>query len=113
MNSFLPYLLLLCAILCEVVATSFLKASDQFTRPIPSGMTIIGYAAAFYLLSVIVRTIPIGIVYAIWSGMGIVLISLVGWFVYGQILNLPTIAGLVLIVAGVSVVNLCSSPLPH
>lgn len=113
MDSFLPYLLLLCAILCEVIATSFLKASNQFTRLIPSCMTIIGYASAFYLLSVIVRTIPVGIVYAIWSGMGIVLISLVGWFVYGQVLNLPTIAGLGLIVAGVSIVNLCSSSMVH
>jgi small multidrug resistance pump len=113
MRSFWPYLLLFCAILCEVVGTSFLKASDRFTRLVPSGMTVIGYAAAFYLLSLVVRTVPVGVAYAIWSAMGIVLISLVGWLVYGQVLNLPTILGLGLIVAGVGVVNLWSGPLAH
>ena len=112
MSSLPPYLLLSCAILCEVVGTSFLKASDHFTRVIPSGITIIAYITAFYLLSVIVQALPVGVVYAIWSGMGIVLISLVGWLVYGQALNLPTIIGLGLIVAGVGVVNLWSSALP-
>lgn len=112
MSSLPPYLLLSCAILCEVIGTSFLKASDQFTRVIPSAITIVGYIAAFYLLSVIVRTLPVGVVYAIWSGMGIVLISLVGWLVYGQALNIPTIIGLGLIVAGVSIVNLWSNLSP-
>ena len=113
MTTILTYILLLGAILSEVVGTSLLKASQQFTRLVPSVLTIVAYVASFYLLSVIVRTVPVGIVYAIWSGMGIVLISLVGWIVYRQALDMPAMIGLGLIVAGVIVVNLSSSHLRH
>lgn len=113
MTTILTYLLLLGAILSEVAGTSLLKASQQFTRLVPSALTIAAYAASFYLLSVIVRTVPIGIVYAIWSGMGIVLISLVGWIVYRQSLDVTAMIGLGLIIAGVIVVNLSSSHIWH
>ena len=113
MTTILTYFMLVGAILGEVIGTSLLKASQQFTRPVPSVLTIIAYAASFYLLSVIVRTIPVGIVYAIWSGMGIVLISLVGWIVYRQTLDMPAMIGLGLIIAGVIVVNLSASPIRH
>ncbi|MCF3948375.1 QacE family quaternary ammonium compound efflux SMR transporter [Acidiphilium sp. AL] len=113
MTTILTYFLLLGAILSEVVGTSLLKASQQFTRLVPAVLTIVAYAASFYLLSVIVRTVPVGIVYAIWSGMGIVLISLVGWVVYRQALDISTMIGLGLIVAGVIVVNLSSSNIRH
>ena len=78
------FLILLAAIACEVVATSALKQTGQFTRLVPSFVTLAGYAAAFYLLSIVLRYIPLGIAYAIWSGAGIVLVSLVGRFVYRQ-----------------------------
>jgi small multidrug resistance pump len=108
-----PYFLLAIAILCEVAGTSFLKSSRGFTQPVASALTIVFYAGAFYLLSIIVRSLPVGVVYAIWSGMGIVLISLVGWLGFGQALNLPTMVGLVLIIMGVAIVNFCSTGLPH
>ncbi|MHB1302722.1 MAG: DMT family transporter [Acidiphilium sp.] len=109
MNALSLYLLLAVAIACEVAGTSFLKASGAFTRLLPSALTILFYAAAFYLLSIIVRTMPVGVVYAIWSGMGIVLIGLVGWLAFGQALNLPTMLGMALIIAGVGLVNLYSA----
>jgi small multidrug resistance pump len=101
------------AILCEVLATSALKASNGFTRPIPTFMVIIGYGVAFYCLSLSLRTIPIGIVYAIWSGSGVALIALIGWLVYGQVLDLAAVVGLALIVAGVIVLNLFSRMATH
>ena len=84
------YLILFLAIICEVVATSALKQTEQFTRLVPSLISIAGYAAAFYLLSIVMRSIPIGISYAIWSGVGIVLVALVGWIVFKQHLDLPS-----------------------
>jgi small multidrug resistance pump len=108
-----PYILLAIAILFEVAGTSFLKASRGFTQPVAGVLTVLFYAGAFYLLSIIVRSVPVGVVYAIWSGMGIVLISLVGWLVFGQALNLPTVLGLGLIIAGVAIVNFWSTDLPH
>lgn len=101
----MTYLYLLLAIIAEVIATSALKAAEGFTRPVPSIIVIVGYAAAFYFLSLTLRTLPIGIAYAIWSGLGIVLISLVAWIVYKQALDLPAILGMSMIVAGVIVIN--------
>ncbi|WP_339348058.1 multidrug efflux SMR transporter [uncultured Sphingomonas sp.] len=102
----MPYLLLLAAILSEVVATTALKQSDGFTRPFPALVTVAGYAIAFYCLSLALRTIPTGVAYAIWSGVGIVLVTAAAWIVHGQRLDLPTLAGMALIVAGVAVMNL-------
>ncbi len=104
------YLILAAAIFAEVVATSALKASDGFTRLAPLALVAIGYAIAFYCLSLTLKTIPVGIAYGVWSGAGIVLISAIGWVLYGQKLDLPAVVGLVLIVAGVLVVNLLSKP---
>jgi len=107
------YGVLLVAIAIEVVATSALKASDSFTRWVPSAVTVVGYSVAFYLLSVTMRTLPVGIVYALWSGIGVVFISMVGWIWFRQQLDTAAIVGIALIVAGVAVVNLCSKSLEH
>ena len=107
------HLFLLGAIVAEVVATSALKASEGFTRWGPTALVVVGYALAFWLLSLTLRTIPVGLAYAIWSGLGIVLISLIGWRVFGQALDLPAMIGLALIIAGVMVVNLFSKSMPH
>lgn len=101
------------AIVSEVVATSALKASDGFSRFAPSAIVIAGYAAAFYFLSLTLRTIPVGVAYAIWSGAGVALITAIAWIRFGQRLDLPGIAGILLIVAGVVVLNLFSKPVPH
>ena len=97
---------LLIAILAEVIATSFLKATDGFTRLIPSIVVAIGYGASFYCLSLALRTLPVGIAYAIWSGVGIVLVTTIAWIVYGQKLDWAALAGMALIVAGVVILNL-------
>lgn len=107
------YLFLFLAIVLETFATSFLKQSEQFTKLVPSLFTILGYAGAFYFLSIALKTIPVGIAYAIWSGVGIVLISLIGWLYFKQHLDTAAIIGLVLIVAGVVVINVFSSSVSH
>lgn len=94
------------AILSEVIATSFLKSAEGFTRPWPSVIVVIGYAAAFYFLSFALRSIPIGVAYAIWSGAGVVLVTAVAWIVYGQKLDMIALAAIGLIVLGVVVLNL-------
>jgi small multidrug resistance pump len=104
---------LLLAIVAEVVATSALKASESFTQWRPSLVVVLGYGAAFYLLSLTFRTLPVGVVYAIWSGVGIVLISLIGWIAFRQTLDVPAWIGIALIVAGVAVINLLSKSVPH
>ena len=103
------YLYLLTAIVFETIGTSALQASEQFTRPKPLLLTIACYTATFYFLSLALRTMPIGIAYAIWSGLGIVLIALIGLAWFGQKLDLPALIGLALIIAGVIVINLFSS----
>lgn len=107
------WLYLTIAILSEVVATSALKASAGFTRLYPSILVVGGYALAFYFLSLTLRTIPVGVAYAVWSGAGVVLVCLVGWLVYGQKLDLAAAAGIALIVAGVLVLNLVSKAASH
>ena len=107
------YFYLLVAIALEVIATSALKATDGFTRLAPSLVTLIGYGLAFYFLSLTLRTMPVGIVYAVWSGAGVVLITAIGWVYYRQALDLPALIGLGLIIAGVLVVNLFSQSVPH
>lgn len=96
------------AIVSEVIATSFLKAAEGFTRLWPSLVVVVGYLLAFYLLSLTLKTIPVGVAYAIWSGVGIVLIALSGWLFLGQSLDTPAVIGLTLIAAGVAVINVFS-----
>ncbi|MFT4171851.1 MAG: SMR family transporter [Rhodocyclaceae bacterium] len=110
MNS---YLILLIAIVAEVIATSALKASQGFSRPWPSVLTVLGYGVAFYALSLTLRTMPVGIAYALWSGIGIVIISVVGWVLFGQKLDGAALLGMALIVAGVLVINLFSRSASH
>lgn len=107
------WLYLLIAILFEVVATSTLPATKGFTRWLPSLVVVAGYAAAFYFLALTLRTIPVGIAYAIWSGLGVALVALVGWAVYGQKLDGAGFIGIALIVAGVAVLNLFSKTTAH
>ncbi|WP_428230197.1 DMT family transporter [Flavobacterium sp.] len=101
------------AIIFEIIATSALKKSEQFTQLIPGIITIVGYFAAFYFLSFAIRTIPVGIAYAIWSGVGIVLITIIGAVFFKQIPDLPAIIGLVLIMMGVVVINIFSKTTVH
>jgi small multidrug resistance pump len=107
------FLFLGIAILFEIIATSALKKSEQFTQLIPSIITIVGYFAAFYFLSFAIRTIPVGIAYAIWSGVGIVLITIIGAVFFKQIPDLPAIIGLALILIGVVVINVFSTTTAH
>lgn len=108
-----PYLALGIAIVSEVVATSALRASEGFTRLIPSIVVAIGYGIAFTFLSITMKSIPVGLAYAMWSGLGVVLIAVVAYFMYGQSLDLPAIVGMVLILAGVVVLNLFSKSAVH
>ncbi|MEM5292771.1 multidrug efflux SMR transporter [Burkholderia sp. JPY481] len=108
-----PYALLAIAIVAEVIATSAMRASDGFSRLLPSIVVVLGYGIAFYCLSLTLRSIPVGIVYAIWSGAGIVLITLVALVLYRQVPDVPAIIGLGLIVAGVAVLNLFSKMQAH
>ncbi len=107
------WLYLAIAILAEVVATSALKASAGFTRLVPSILVVGGYALAIYLLSLTLRVIPVGVVYAIWAGAGVMLVCLAGWLVYGQKLDFAAAVGIALIIAGVLVLHLCSSTAAH
>jgi small multidrug resistance pump len=107
------YLLLVSAVVFEVIGTSALKASDGFTRLGPSLLTACAYALAFYLLSLTLRAMPVGIAYALWSALGVVLITLIGWIYYRQVLDGPAILGLAMIVAGVVVINLFSKTVTH
>ncbi|MGO4668880.1 SMR family transporter [Bosea sp. 2YAB26] len=107
------YLTLAVAIVAEVIATSALKASEGFSKLGPTAVVAVGYGVAFYFLSLTLRSMPVGIAYAVWSGAGIVLISAVGWFAFGQKLDLWAVVGMGLIVTGVLVVNVLSSSGGH
>jgi small multidrug resistance pump len=102
------WLALAIAIVAEVIATTALKASNEFTRLLPSLIVVVGYGTAFYFMSISMRILPIGIMYAIWSGMGIVLISVLGWLVYRQALDTPALIGITFIIAGVIIINVFS-----
>ena len=104
----MSYLYLAIAIVAEVIGTSALKAAEGFTRPLPSLVVVVGYGAAFYFLSLALKAIPVGIAYAIWSGVGVALITLIGWIVFKQRLDAPALVGLALIVAGVVVIQFFS-----
>jgi small multidrug resistance pump len=107
------YLYLGIAIVAEVIATSALKASEGFTRTGPSLVVTAGYGVAFYFLSLVLRTVPMGVAYAIWSGVGIVLIAAIGWLLMKQPLDAPALLGIGLIVAGVAVIQLFSKTVAH
>lgn len=107
------YLFLATAIVAEVIATSALRATDGFTQLVPSAIVVVGYAAAFFFLSLTLKAIPIGIAYATWSGVGIVLIAAVGQLFFGQRLDLAGVIGIAFIVAGVLIVNLVSKTSVH
>lgn len=104
-----PLVILAIAIVAETISTTALKASEGFSRLVPSVIVVIGYTTSFYCLSVCIKSLPVGIVYAIWSGVGIILVTLMGWLLYGQKMDLPAVAGMGLIIAGVLVINLLSS----
>ena len=101
------------AIIAEVIATSALKASAEFTKVIPSIIVVVGYGVAFYLLTHVLKTMPVGITYAIWSGLGIVLVTIAGMFLYKQMPDLPAVIGMGLIIAGVVVIYVFSKSVGH
>lgn len=107
------WLLLSAAIVAEVFGTSFLKASEGFTKLWPSVAVVIGYVVAFYFLALSLKFIPVGIAYAIWAGVGVVLIALIGWLIFGQKLDLPAVIGISFIIAGVITLNVFSSSVSH
>lgn len=109
----MKYLFLGIAIIAEVIATSALKGTEGFSKFWPSVLVVLGYGTAFYLLSLTLKEIPVGVAYAIWSGMGIVLVSAVGMVLYKQKLDLPAVIGLLLIIAGVIIVNVFSKTSAH
>ena len=107
------YLYLTIAILSEVAGTAALKASDDFTKPLPILVVLVGYGTAFLCLALVLRTMPVGIAYAIWAGCGIVLVAVAGYVLFGQKLDAPALVGMALILAGVVTVNLFSTSLGH
>lgn len=109
----MQWLYLIAAIVSEVVATSALKPSEGFSRLTPSVIVVMGYSLSFFFLSLTLKTMSVGVAYAVWSGVGIVLISLVGWLVFRQKLDLPAVAGMALIAAGVLVINAFSKSVSH
>ena len=109
----MAYLYLSIAIIAEVTATSALKASSEFTKLIPSLIVVIGYIVAFYFMTLVLRYIPIGITYAVWAGVGIVLVVIVGAILYGQIPDIPAVIGMGLIISGVVVIHVFSRTVGH
>ena len=107
------YVYLFVAIVAEVVGTSALKASQEFTRFWPSVVVVVGYGLAFYMLTLVLRTVPVGIAYALWAGLGIVLVTLIGVLVFGEKLDLPAMLGLAMIIAGVVVIQAFSKVSAH
>lgn len=107
------YLILLLAVAAETIGTSALQASQQFSRLLPSIVVVLAYGTSFWLLSMTLKTLPVGIVYALWSGLGIVLIAIIGYLVFGQKLDLPAVIGIAMILAGILVINLFSKTAGH
>jgi len=108
-----PFAILILAVVFETAALTALQASQQFTRLIPSVIVVIGYGISFFLLSVTLKTMPVGVVYALWSGMGIMLIAIIGFVVFGQKLDWAAILGLTLIISGIVIIQLYSKASPH
>ncbi|WP_292287996.1 multidrug efflux SMR transporter [Marivita sp.] len=109
----MPYFILMLAVLAETIGTTALQASQQFSRPLPSIIVVVAYGAAFYLLAIALRTFPVGVAYAMWSGMGIVFIAIIGFAVFGQTLDMAAIIGIALIMSGILVINLFSGTATH
>lgn len=107
------YVFLFAAVVAETIGTSALHASQQFTKLWPSLLVVVAYAISFYLLSLTLRYMPVGIMYAMWSGLGIVLIALIAWLVFGQTLDGPALVGMGLILAGIVVIQLFSKTATH
>ncbi|MBY6081209.1 MULTISPECIES: DMT family transporter [Ruegeria] len=107
------YLILLLAVIAETIGTTALQASQQFTRFWPSVLVVVGYGFAFYLMALTLKVMPVGIVYAIWSGLGIALIALIGFVVFGQRLDWPAVLGLAMILGGILVIHLFSQTAGH
>jgi small multidrug resistance pump len=107
------YLYLAIAIITEVVATNALKASEEFTKIIPSMIVVAGYGVTFYCMTLLLRTLPVGIMYALWSGLGIVLVTITGAVIYKEIPDVPAVIGMGLIIAGVVVINVFSKTTAH
>lgn len=109
----MSYLYLAIAIIAEVIATSSLKACAEFTKLVPSVLVVAGYCVAFYFLMLSLRTIPVGIAYAIWSGVGIIVVAVISYFLFRQTLDTPALIGIALIIAGVIVIQTLSSSSAH
>ena len=109
----MAYLYLVLAVMAETIGTSALQASQQFTRPLPSALVVIGYGFAFWFLSLVLRTIPVGVAYAIWSGLGILFIAVIGWLFFRQPLDLPAMIGMTLILTGIVVIQVFSGTTAH
>jgi small multidrug resistance pump len=109
----LHYLYLMLAVAAETIGTSALQASQQFTRVGPSILVVVAYAISFYMLSLTLKYMPVGIMYAMWSGLGIIFIALIGWLVFRQSLDLPAVIGITLILAGIVVIQLFSNTARH
>lgn len=107
------YLILILAVAAETIGTTALQASQQFTRFWPSVLVVVAYGVSFFLLSMTLKIMPVGVVYALWSGLGIVLIAMIGLFVFGQKLDLPAILGIAMILGGIIVIQLFSNASPH
>ena len=107
------YIFLFLAVLAETIGTTALQASAQFTRLWPSILVVVAYGVSFYLLAMALKFMPVGVVYALWSGLGIIFIAIIGFVVFGQRLDLPAIIGLALIIAGILVINLLSGTTQH
>lgn len=109
----MPYLILFLAVAAETIGTTALQASQQFSRLVPSLIVIVAYGTSFALLGWVLKYLPVGVAYAIWSGLGIVFIAIIGRVVFGQVLDLAAIAGMGLILAGLLVIHLFSATAPH
>ncbi|MEO9682190.1 MAG: SMR family transporter [Tateyamaria sp.] len=107
------YIYLIIAVIAETIGTTALQASDQFTRVWPSVLVVIAYGFAFYFLGIALKYIPVGIAYALWSGLGIVLIALIGFAVFGQVLDIAALVGLSMIIGGIVVIQMFSSSATH
>jgi small multidrug resistance pump len=107
------YLYLAIAIIAEVIATSSLKACAEFSKVIPSMLVVLGYCLAFYFLMLSLRTIPVGIAYAIWSGVGVVIVTLIGYFLFQQVLDIPAVVGIIFIIFGVIIIQTLSQVSAH
>ncbi|WP_415402831.1 DMT family transporter [Tateyamaria sp. SN3-11] len=109
----LHYIYLIVAVAAETIGTTALQASDQFTRLWPTVLVVFAYGFAFYFLGIALKHIPVGIAYALWSGLGIVLIAVIGFAVFGQVLDLAAILGLAMIIAGIVVIQMFSNTATH